>query len=125
VSEAIRKSRDFESSDPRLYSVVRAIVGVLFFGTPHRGAVYGRLIHRILSPLAIGAAQGVGFGLNDKVFDTLMPGGEHLREMREAFVKIARKESWIVYCFQEEYGLPEYFGKKVSLYHEKRITFFN
>jgi hypothetical protein len=115
VSEAIRKSRDCESSEPHIYSVVRSIVGVLFFGTPHRGAVFGRLLHRILSPLVIAAAQGVGFGLNDKVVDTLMPGGEHLREMRKALVKIARKESWIVYCFQEEYGLPEYFGKKVSI----------
>jgi hypothetical protein len=115
VSEAIRKSRDCEPSEPRLYNVVRSIVGVLFFGTPHRGAVSGRLIHRIITPLVKGAAQGVGFGLNDKVVDTVMPGGEHLREMREALVKVARKESWIVYCFQEEYGLPEYIGKKVSI----------
>jgi hypothetical protein len=114
VSEAIRKSCNFESSQPQLYSVVQSIVGVFFFGTPHRGVFPGGLIHRVLSPLVKGVAQGVGFGLNDEVVNTLMPGGEHLREMREAFIRIARKGSWIVYCFQEEYGLFEHLGKKVS-----------
>ena len=110
LKEALRKSRDCESVKPYLHNVVRSIVGVLFFGTPHRGADPRGLIHHALTQLA----KGVGFRFNDKVVDTLMPGGEHLRELRDEFSVLAREASWIIYCFQEEYGLPGLFGKKVS-----------
>jgi hypothetical protein len=57
--------------------------------------------------------KGVGFHFNDKVVDTLMPGGEHLREIRDEFAVLARQRQWIIYCFQEEYGLHGLLGKKV------------
>lgn len=110
VKEALRKSRDCESVKPHLHNIVRSIVGALFFGTPHRGADPRGLIHHALTRLA----KGVGFRFNDKVVDTLMPGGEHLRELRDEFSVLAREASWIIYCFQEVYGLPGLFGKKVS-----------
>ncbi|KAN0072779.1 ankyrin repeat domain containing protein [Elaphomyces granulatus] len=56
---------------------------------------------------------GVGVRFNDKVVDTLMPGGEHLKEMRDDFTRLVRQEKWIIYCFQEEYGLQGLFDKKV------------
>jgi pimeloyl-ACP methyl ester carboxylesterase len=112
VQEALRKSCNCEREPAtlHLYNVVRSIVGVLFFGTPHRGADPRGLIHHALTRLA----KGVGFRYNDKVVDTLMPGGEHLREMRDEFTKLARQGQWIIYCFQEEYGLRGLLHKKVS-----------
>ena len=89
VKEALRKSRDYESVKPHLYNVVRSVVGVLFFGTPHRGADPRGLIHLALTQLA----KGVGFRFNVKVIDTLMPGGEHLREIRDKFAVLARQGS--------------------------------
>jgi hypothetical protein len=112
LKEALRKSRDCESVKLHLYNVVRSVVGVFFFGTPHRGADPRGLIHHALTQLA----KGVGFRFNDKIVDTLMPG-EHLREMRHGFTELARQGRWIIYCFQEEYGLSGLFGKKVSTHH--------
>jgi pimeloyl-ACP methyl ester carboxylesterase len=110
VKEALRKSRECELGQGHLYNGVRrSVVGVLFFGTPHRGAEPRGLVHHALTQLA----KGVGFRFNEKVVDTLMPGGEHLRELRDEFAALARQGSWIIYCFQEEYGLPGLFGKKV------------
>ena len=43
-----------------------------------------------------------------------MPGGDHLKEMRDEFTRLARQWQWIIYCFQEEYGLQGLFDKKVS-----------
>jgi hypothetical protein len=60
VKEALRKSRDCESVKPHLYNVARSIVGVLFFGTPHRGADPRGLIHHALTRLA----EGIGFRYN-------------------------------------------------------------
>ena len=110
VKEALRKSHDCELVKPHLFNIVRSVVGVLFFGTPHRGTDPRNLIHHLLTQLV----RGCGFKYNHKVLDTLMPGGEHLREMRDEFTVLARQRSWIVYCFQEEYGLSTLFDKKVS-----------
>jgi hypothetical protein len=108
VKEALRKSRDCESVKPHLHNIMRSIVGVLFFGTPHYGANPLDLIHHTLSKLA----TGFGFRLNDKIVDTLMPGGEHLKVSNE-FTSLARHGQWIIYCFQEEYGVQGLLGRKV------------
>ncbi|KAN0072906.1 ankyrin repeat domain containing protein [Elaphomyces granulatus] len=108
VKEALRKSRDCEWVKPHLHNIVRSIVGVLFFGTPHHGANPLGLIRRTVSELA----TGFGFRLNNKIVDTLMPGGEHLKVSNE-FTGLARQGQWIIYCFQEEYGLQGLLGRKV------------
>ena len=110
VKEALRKSSDCEPDKPHLCSIMRSTVGVLFFGTPHRGTDPRGIIHHTLTQLA----KGVGFKFNERVVKTLMPGGEHLREMRDEFAVLARQGRWIIYCFQEEYGLRGLFNKKVS-----------
>lgn len=109
VKEALRKSRDCELVKLHLHNIVKSTVGVLFFGTPHRGADPRSLIHHALTLLV----KGVGINVNDKVVDTLMPGGEHLREMRDEFTILVRQSRWTIYCFQEEYGLRGLFGRKV------------
>ena len=54
LKEALRKSRDCESVKPHLHNVVRSIVGVLFFGTPHHGANPLGLIRHALTQLVKG-----------------------------------------------------------------------
>ncbi|KAN0072864.1 Alpha/Beta hydrolase fold [Elaphomyces granulatus] len=108
VKEALRKSRDCKSVKPHLHNIVRSVVGVLFFGTPHRGANPLGLIRGTLTNLA----KGFGFRLNDRIVDTLMPGGEHLN-MNIEFASLIRQGKWIIYCFQEEYGLQRLLSKKV------------
>ena len=58
--------------------------------------------------------MGFGFRFNDKIVDTLMPGGEHLKVSNE-FISLARQGQWIIYCFQEEYGVQGLLGRKVSI----------
>ena len=110
VKEALRKSRECELIKPHLHNVMRSIIGVLFFGTPHHGAnPLGHVIRRTLTHLA----EGLGFRLNDKIVDVLMPGGEHIKMCNE-FIKLAQQGQWIIYCFQEEYGLQGLLDRKVS-----------
>jgi len=106
VKEALRKSRDSKSARRH----VKSIVGVLFFGTPHRGANPGGAIHRVLIHLI--KSMGV-VRYNDRIVHDLMPPGEHLKEMRDEFARLARRRQWIIYCFQEEYGLLTLFKQKV------------
>jgi len=58
-------------------------------------------------------AEGLGFRLNDKIVDVLMPGGEHIKVCNE-FIRLAQQGQWIIYCFQEEYGLQGLLDRKVS-----------
>ncbi|KAN0072304.1 hypothetical protein V8E54_009233 [Elaphomyces granulatus] len=41
-----------------------------------------------------------------------MPGGEHIKVCNE-FIRLAQQGQWIIYCFQEEYGLQGLLGRKV------------
>jgi hypothetical protein len=110
VKVALRRSRDCELIKPQLHNVMRSIAGVLFFGTPHHGAnPLGHVIRHTLTHLA----EGLGFRLNDKIVDVLIPGGEHINMCNE-FIKLAQQGQWIIYCFQEEYGLQGLHDRKVS-----------
>ncbi|KAN0072886.1 hypothetical protein V8E54_009000 [Elaphomyces granulatus] len=110
VKEALRESHNCDLvRKPHLHNVMRSIVGVLFFGTPHHGAnPLGHVIRRTLTYLA----EGLGFRLNDKIVDALMPGGEHLKVCNE-FIRLAQQGQWVIYCFQEEYGLQGLHDRKV------------
>ncbi|KAK7743459.1 hypothetical protein SLS53_003993 [Cytospora paraplurivora] len=107
---ALMKSRESEHAKPHLHCVMASTVGIFFFGTPHRGAdPLGPGLRRILKTLAIYS----GFQLNDKIIDTLMPGGEYLREIRDSFLSLAKQRKWIIYSFQEAIGVGGLVGKKV------------
>ena len=43
-----------------------------------------------------------------------MPTSERLRELRDEFGLLARRESWIIYSFQEQYGVEALGNKKVG-----------
>lgn len=109
---ALMKSQDFEHAKPHLHCVVASTVGIFFFGTPHRGAdPLGPGIRQILTALA----KGFAFKLNDSIVGTLMPNGEYLREMRDGFRSLAKQRNFVIYSFQEEYGVSGLGGKKVRL----------
>lgn len=61
--------------------------GIVFFGTPHRGAdPRGFLQH-----VAERAVRTAGFTVNQKVFDTLLPDSERLKELLDEFPLLVSK----------------------------------
>ncbi|ROV96343.1 hypothetical protein VPNG_09078 [Cytospora leucostoma] len=111
VKTAFRRARDYGAERPHLHCVMASTVGIFFFGTPHRGAdPLGKDIRGILTALAV----GFGFQKVDTIIDTLMPGGEYLREIRDSFLSLAKQRKWIIYSFQKEYGVGGIAGKKVA-----------
>ncbi|KUI70954.1 Ankyrin-2 [Cytospora mali] len=98
---ALVKSRETEHMKQHLHHIMTATVGILFFGTPHRGAdPLGPGLRRVLVALA----DGFSFNLNSSITETLMPGCEYLREIRDSFLGLATKSNWTIYSFQKEYG---------------------
>lgn len=109
VKEALRRSRGCEMHQNHLRSIYESTAGLIFFGTPHGGADPRGLIHHIVQQIIMAA----GFSVNKQIIDTLMPSSERLRELREEFGPMARQKNWIIYSFQEEYGVKGLNGKKV------------
>ncbi|KAK4206213.1 hypothetical protein QBC37DRAFT_435271, partial [Rhypophila decipiens] len=91
-----------------LRSVAQSTVGVLFFGTPHRGADPFNIAHRILKRLATSTFQ-----YNDSVVQTLLQRGDYLKSVQERFVVLSKHSRWAIFSFQEEYAQEGLFGKKV------------
>ncbi|KAK4041974.1 ankyrin repeat domain-containing protein 50 [Parachaetomium inaequale] len=109
VKEALRRSRGCKSTKAHLYNIFEATDGILFFGTPHGGADPRSSLHHILSV----SAQVLGAQVNQQIVNTLMPGAERLTELRDEFSVMCQEKSFLVYSFQEEYGVTALFGKKV------------
>lgn len=110
VKAALKRARDEERGKPSHHQILLSTRAVLFFATPHRGAnPRGLLEHALISILT-----AVGFKYNKRVVDTLLPGGDYLRDLRDSFNVSARTFKWLIFCFQEEYGLPALRGKKVN-----------
>ncbi|KAK3997824.1 hypothetical protein QBC44DRAFT_354322 [Cladorrhinum sp. PSN332] len=108
VKEMLRQANDCSVTHPDLHHIYTHTAAVLFFGTPHRGADPRNLLHNVLSASAL----GLGMRANKKVVETLLPKG--IQEIGIAdFVRLAHLRKWIVYSFQEEYGVSGLFGKKV------------
>jgi hypothetical protein len=53
----------------------------------------------------------LGWRVNEKVLDTLIPSSELLRQLRDEFGPIAHEKKWIIHCFQEEYPVKGLNGK--------------
>jgi hypothetical protein len=43
-----------------------------------------------------------------------LPTSERLRELRDEFSPMAHQEGWIIYSFQEQYGVSALNNKKVG-----------
>lgn len=92
----------------QLHNIAQATVGVLFFGTPHRGADPFNIAHHILKTLATIPLQ-----YNNSVVQTLLQGGDYLRSIQDGFVALSKRSRWTIFSFQEEYPSAGLFGKKV------------
>jgi hypothetical protein len=111
VKEMLKRSNDSGSTPGHryLHDVFLSTTALLFFGTPHRGADPRAFLHHVLSV----SAQGLGVKVNDRIVAALMPQTER-RPDAATFAATACQQQWIIYSFQEEYGVPGLFGKKVS-----------
>ncbi len=54
-----------------------------------------------------------GFSANEQIVNTLLPSAERLKELRDEFGPMVRQKRWIVYSFQEQYGVKVLGGNKV------------
>lgn len=101
VKEALRRSRACESSKPHIHNIFSATSSIVFFGTPHGGADPRNSLHHILSL----SAQALGIQANNQIVSTLMPDSERLAELRDEFPVLCQERNWLIYSFQEEYGV--------------------
>jgi hypothetical protein len=93
-----------------LYEICKSTVAVMFFGTPHSGADPRSFIHHI----AMKVFQATGWSVNEQIVDTLLPTSERLRELRDEFSPMAHQKEWVIYSFQEQYGVSALLNKKVG-----------
>jgi hypothetical protein len=92
-----------------LRSIYESTSGIIFFGTPHGGAdPRGPLQH-----IAEKVIRAAGFSANDQIINTLLPSAERLKELRDEFGPMVRQKNWIVYSFQEQYGVKALNSDKV------------
>lgn len=106
---ALRMARDADSAQPNVHRIFEATIGVVFFGTPHRGADPSTVFRHLLSA----SAMVLGFQVNKRIVAALMPDGDYLADLVEAFSVMCHQRNWCVYSFQEEYGIGGPLGKKV------------
>ncbi|KAK1775438.1 hypothetical protein QBC45DRAFT_396124 [Copromyces sp. CBS 386.78] len=108
-----------QASTSRYEDVFRSTVAIMFFGTPHRGADPRSFFHRILS----GFALRLGVDVNAHIVDALMPNVNNLQKQLslDDFKTLAAQRGWIVYTFQEEYGVSSLFSRKVVEDHSSRL----
>jgi len=109
VKEALRRSQRCTLTQAHLRGIFEAVVGVLFFGTPHRGADPRNFFHHVLTA----CGRAFGFQANNRIVNALMPDSERLIELRDEFAAMCHERSWRIFSFQEEYGLGWLFGTKV------------
>jgi hypothetical protein len=109
VKEALRRSRGCEEYQSHLYSIYESTSGIIFFGTPHGGADPRGPIQHIVEKVM----KVAGFSANKQIVSTLLPPAERLKELRDEFGPMVRQKRWIVYSFQEQYGVKVLNGNKV------------
>ncbi|KAK5191514.1 hypothetical protein LTR92_008687 [Exophiala xenobiotica] len=110
VKEMLRQSWGHTRHQTHLQSISNSTAGAIFFGTPHGGADPGGLVRSIAESIA----RLLGWKVNEKVLDTLLPSSERLRQLRDEFGPIAHEKKRIIHCFQEEYPVKGLNGKVVE-----------
>ena len=111
VKEMLGRARAFERYHDHLHQVhqvYESTAAIIFFGTPHGGADPRGLLEHIAEQIA----RAAGFKVNKEIVNTLLPTSERLRELRDNFGVMARQKNWIIYSFQEQYGVQSLGGKK-------------
>lgn len=109
---ALTKASEHGQLEPKahLRSIPQSTVGVLFFGTPHKGADPLNTVHRVLKSVA-----GIGVQYNDSVVQTLLQrGGDYLQSIQDSFVILSKHSRWTIFSFQEEFEDGR-LGKKVNI----------
>lgn len=102
VKEALRQAPGHNGfSDPRYRSIHESTVSIMFFGTPHGGADPGGLRKLVVEKVA----RAAGFSANEQIVNALLPTSERLQELRDTFSPMVRQNSWLIFSFQEQYGL--------------------
>ena len=109
VKELLRRSHGFQNHQRHLHDVYNATKAILFLGTPHSGADPRGFLHRVAERVV----RAAGFTVNDQVVKTLLPSSERLHQLRDVFGPMAHERNWIIYCFQEQYGVKALENKKV------------
>lgn len=99
--QALVVSRDAIAEKQELKDVYESTLGILFFGTPHRGgggdyADWGLVASRI--------ARAMGFDANDTVLRNLRVDSEILGLLRQEFSKMLLNKAFQIDTFQEEKG---------------------
>ncbi|KAI9765884.1 MAG: hypothetical protein M1839_005287 [Geoglossum umbratile] len=109
VKETLWKSRKYKTHQGHLYHIFEFTAGILFFGTPHSGADPRGLLQHVAQKIA----EAAGFSTNKQIVDALLPSSERLRTLREDFGIMVRQEKWVIYSFQEQYGVKALGNNKV------------
>ncbi|KAI4223710.1 MAG: hypothetical protein L6R36_005206 [Xanthoria steineri] len=91
VKELLRQSRGHQVHHSHLHHIYKATAAVLFLEL--------LMVAQIL--------------VVSQIVSTLMPTSERLRELRDEFGLMTRREGWIIYSFQEQYGVQRLGDKKV------------
>jgi len=110
IKEALRRSCGCEMIQSHLHNIFKSTAGIIFFGTPHGGADPRGFLQHIAEKVI----KAAGFSANEQIANSLLPFSELLRELRENFGPIARQKNWIIYSFQEQYGMTALSGNKVG-----------
>jgi hypothetical protein len=112
VKEMLRRSSGCDKKvQAHFVRICDYTTGIIFFGTPHAGADY----RGFLRSLAERTAKAVGLSWNEQIVDTLLPSSDRLKELRDTFGPMAVKREWVIYSFQEEYGMKILGGSKVCV----------
>ena len=110
VKEVLRRSSECHQSQTHLRDIYVSTIGVMFFGTPHRGADPRNFFHRIAETIF----KVVGFSFDEQIVNSLLPSSERLKELRDTFGPRAYEQNWIIHSFQEQLGLKALGDHKVT-----------
>lgn len=98
MSQALWKSRNAAGSDLR--KVFEHTIGILFYGTPHRGGNYANL-----GDALVHAVKVSGHSASTQIINNLKRESEVLELLREDFRRMLDEDRFVVHSFYETKGL--------------------
>ena len=110
VKEMLRQA--CSCPDVQMQNVFNSTIGIVFFGTPHRGADPRQLLQHIAEKLA----RIAGLSINQDIVNTLLPTPGPLRQLNDDFSAVAQKQRWSIYSFQEAHGVRLLGGNQVKYF---------